>query len=162
MQKSASKPGAMRPFAGSPANSAGARDIQPATWLSGTPLRRASVHTTGGSPGRRRETLPLGIARLAQVNMGVDKAKQHDDVRTQFKHSPRRDWAVHRLESRYTAIADSDGPGLLGLASLTGHDTLSADKEFQVHGHSHARSRRAWTGVTAGLMGPGGAAAARP
>jgi len=81
-----------------------------------------------GGPGRRREALPLGVARLAQVNMGVDEARQHDDVRTQVEHRPRRGRTVHRPDSLDAAIAYSDGPGLLRLASLTRHDTRSTDE----------------------------------
>jgi hypothetical protein len=62
--------------------------------------------------------------------MGVDEAGQHNDVRTQLKHRPRRGWAVYRLDSLDTAGPDSDGPGLLRLTSLTGHDTRSTDEEF--------------------------------
>jgi hypothetical protein len=62
--------------------------------------------------------------------MGVDEARQHDDVRTQLKHCPRRGRGVHRLENLDAAIADSDGPGLLRLASPTGHDTRSTYEEF--------------------------------
>src|SRR5215469_1577204 len=89
-----------------------------------------------GGPCRRREALPLGVARLAQVNMGVDEARQHDDVRTQLKHCPRGGWCVQGLESLDAAIADCDGPGLLRLASLTGHDTLSTYEE------AHGAGRR--------------------
>jgi len=62
--------------------------------------------------------------------MGVDEARQHDDVRTQLKHRPRRGRAVHRLEGLDAAVADSDGPGLLRLASLTGYDTRSTYEEL--------------------------------
>jgi hypothetical protein len=62
--------------------------------------------------------------------MGVDEARQHDDVRAQLKHCPRRGRAVYRLESLDAAIGDCDGPGLLRFAWLTGHDTRSPDKEF--------------------------------
>ena len=62
--------------------------------------------------------------------MGVDEARQHDDVRTQFQHCPCRGWGVHRLESLDAAIADPDGPGLLRLPSLTGYDTRSSYEEF--------------------------------
>ena len=93
-----------------------------------------------GGPGRRREALPFGVARLAHMNMGVDEARQHDDVRPQLKHCPRRGWGIHRQERLDAAIADPDGQGLLRLAAFTGHDTRSPDEEFLVHGHSHARS----------------------
>src|SRR5439155_12010611 len=93
-------------------------------------------------PRRRREALPPGVARLAHMNMRVDEARQHDDIRTQLKHCPRHGRAVHRLESLDAAIADCDGPGLLRFASLTGHDTPSPYEEFEVHGYSHARSSR--------------------
>ena len=62
--------------------------------------------------------------------MGIDEARQHDDVRIQLKHCPRGGRRVHRLESLDAAIADSDGPGLLRLASFTGHDTRSTYEEF--------------------------------
>ena len=42
------------------------------------------------------------------------------------------------MENLDAAIADSDGLGLLRLASATGHDTRSTYEEFQVHGHSQA------------------------
>ena len=62
--------------------------------------------------------------------MGVDEARQHDDVRTQLKHCPRPGRAVYRVESLDAAIANPDGQGLLRFASLTGNDTRSPDKEF--------------------------------
>jgi hypothetical protein len=61
--------------------------------------------------------------------MGIDEARQHDDVRTQLKHRPRRGRAVDRLENLDAAVADSDGPGPLRVAPLAGHDTRSTDEE---------------------------------
>jgi hypothetical protein len=62
--------------------------------------------------------------------MGVGETRQHDDVRTQLKHCPRGGRGVDRLENLNAAVADSDGLGLLRLASATGHDTRSTYEEF--------------------------------
>ena len=104
--------------------------------------------TSRGRPGRGREALPLGPARLVDVHVGVDQPRQQYLVVAERHHGRDRRHAVvrrhrgdqsarHRDARRHLRVPDDHASG--------------AHHEISCHGRSSSRTARA-----AGARGGGG------